>query len=169
MESITLQMFSEKTEPPFLSITCSKPIAQYKKLCKRFPAYFNMIVSGVPLFASDFLAGVKYCPLISFSHYQSSCPAAPKWSDHEPALHSSNGIPWVLLSGALCQRFLQGICFPGGIWAVLSCCHNEGFQQNWGVSHTVGPAGTSAVTVTVLVQFHDNSNNDSDRHNKNKF
>lgn len=36
-------MFSEKTEPPFLSIMCSKPIAQYKKLSKKFPANFNMI------------------------------------------------------------------------------------------------------------------------------
>lgn len=149
MENITLQIFSEKAEPPFLSIMCSKPIVQYKKLSKKFPANFNMIILGAPLFECGFLAGVKHCPLIPFSHYQSSL-------HYEPALHGSNGIPWALLPGALCQRFLQGICFPNGIWAVLSCCHDVGFQQNWSVSHTVGPAGTSSVTVSVLVQLHDN-------------
>lgn len=58
MGNITVQMFSEKAEPLFLTITYSKQVSQDKKLSKKFPANFNMIVLGVPLCQSGFLAGV---------------------------------------------------------------------------------------------------------------
>lgn len=164
MENITLQMLSEKAEPPFLSITCSKPTAQYKELSKKFPVNFNMIILGVPLFESGFLAGVKHCPVIPFSHYQCSCLL---WACIAQQQWNSPEIPGILLLGALCHRFLQGICLPSGIWAVLSCCHNEGFQQNWGVSHTVGPAGHLSLSLSLcnsMIIY--NSSNDSGRHNK---
>lgn len=64
-----------EAEPPLLSITRPKPIVQYKKLSKKFPVNFTMIILGIPLFESGFLAGSKHHPLISFSLYQNSCPS----------------------------------------------------------------------------------------------
>lgn len=159
-------MLSQQTETSFLSVTRPNPTAQYKKLPRKYPASFNLIVSSVQLFKSGVLAAVRL-PVCIFWSLWRSCPAAFQQSDHESAMCWWNGVPCAPLPGSclrqaanqcwvLWRRFLWQIGFPSGIWPVLPCWCSEGFQQNWGVSHTMGSAWALAGVVPALLQLYNN-------------
>lgn len=180
MENITLQMLTQQTEPPFLSIM--RP--QSQELNTRSYLGSFQLPSTRLFHQSYYLKVVFQLQSNTVSWYLSVVAGAVVqllFNDLIMSLPCAGAMefPVVLLLGpyrrkaatrhwVLCQRFLLRICFPSGSWPVLPCCCSEGFQQNWGVSHTMGSAWPLAGMVPVVMQLY-NSNNDRDSNKKNNF